>query len=136
MISNKKKSKKIERIQVCPKCNSPDISVDFSNAAAVSRGYFNVVKCNNCKHKGTFFPTVAIDTIKKVKRSSEVEDIQEMDLSFANGLFGVFSIVGGILLIVFGILLFYYSLLVEGLFPLLLGLLLLLFYFSRKKKKN
>ncbi|MFH1802309.1 MAG: hypothetical protein ABH864_02545 [archaeon] len=74
-------------IQICPQCGSPDIKTDFSNHAAVVRGFFNVMKCNHCSHEGTFFPTVEKNKLKKPPSIKEVKNVKHFDKTFAKGSF-------------------------------------------------
>ncbi|MBU0976931.1 MAG: hypothetical protein KKD18_00775, partial [Nanoarchaeota archaeon] len=85
------------RIQICPQCGSPDIKTDFSNAAAITRGFLNVMKCNHCGHEGTFFPTIEISKLKKPLDVKKVKNVQHFDKTFARGIsktyFSVFFLV-------------------------------------------
>jgi hypothetical protein len=56
-------------VLICPKCNSKDISTDFSNAGFVGTGLFNNIKvCNNCGYTHSFFPEVEIKNTSKNKK--------------------------------------------------------------------
>ena len=70
---NKKKQKKIKsHVRICPRCNSTDVSTDFSNPGIVGTGLVNsAFRCNNCNYKEFFFPEIHknhIPAIKKVKK--------------------------------------------------------------------
>src|SRR3989344_4465720 len=100
----KKPAKKVKRVQICPKCKSPDIETDFSNAGAVSVGHFvNLKKCNNCGHNGTFFPTIPISKLKSPLPASKVKNNQHFDTSFAKGYFGLHIRVIGFFFILMGL---------------------------------
>ena len=59
-----KKSKRI-----CPKCNSNNVSPDFSLKTFGEASEFNKYKCNNCSYAGIFFPEIEKRKIKKNKKS-------------------------------------------------------------------
>jgi len=133
--TTKSKKRKIKFTQICPKCNSTDIATDFSNAAAVSHGFLNVQRCNNCNHEGTFFPSIPVKRLKTIKLS-QIKNKQSADMTFANGLFNTKIPVLSLFLIVMGIIMIFYKLLTEGIVTLLLGLLIALFYIIRKNKQK
>lgn len=83
----KKKSK--EAMQICPQCGSPNIETDFSNAGAISLGFIQVKKCNNCGHTGTFFPKIPADKVKKPLTKKQAKNISHVDTSFAKGYFKI-----------------------------------------------
>ncbi len=97
---------KKDRIQICPQCGSPDIETDFSNAAAITRGFLNVMKCNHCGHEGTFFPTIHKSKLKKPCNIKQVKNVQHFDKTFARGFFKItlfaffvfFGIIGAFML--------------------------------------
>jgi len=133
MAKKKTKSKKhkIKRAQICPHCGSPDIETDFSNAAAVAFGYLSIIKCNNCKHEGTFFPTVPISKIKKPIKPSQVKTNTKKDITFAKGYFGTFMLSIAILFIFGGT----YALILKsriGIIFIITGLIALLILKLRK----
>lgn len=126
--------KKEQYIQVCPKCFSPNIETDFSNAAAVATGFFqNIKKCNNCGHSGTFFPKISKSKIK-TKQKSEVKNQTYFDKTFAKGYFAYLFLFWGILLIIIGIIISVYKLLAQGFAFVIIGIISLVIYYFPKIK--
>ena len=127
-----------EWVQICPRCNSPDIETDFSNAAGVVRGYFNVKRCNHCGHHGTFFPMITLKSLKKVRKVSEIKDIELMDKNFATGAFNLYTVLLGLFFLLIGTVSLFYRI---GTFSVILfsiGVLILAVYLliRRKSKKQ
>jgi len=57
--------------QICPMCNSTDITPDFSNPALAYAGALYEYKCGHCGYVGQFFPEV--EDIVEEKKLSDVE---------------------------------------------------------------
>ena len=123
---------KEQYIQVCPKCFSPNIETDFSNAGAVALGFFqNIKKCNNCGHSGTFFPKISENKIK-VKKSSTVKNRQYVNDSFLKGYFAYFFLFGGAFSIIVGVIIMLYKLFAQGFAFVIVGIIsLFIYYFSK-----
>jgi len=132
--TTKSEKKKVKRIQVCPRCNSPDIETDFSNAASVYYGALSVKICNNCKHKGTFFPTVPISNIKNIKKPSQIKNKHLTDTTFAKGYFNITFLIISLLFIISGLIMIYYKISPDGIVNLIIGLLIMFFYLYRRNK--
>ena len=64
-IFRKKDQKEEQRVRICPKCNSSDISSDFSARSYGQGSFFNEHKCNKCGFTGELFPEVPISELKK-----------------------------------------------------------------------
>lgn len=77
------------RIQICPQCGSSNIQPDFSNAGAITRGFMATVRCNNCGHEGTFFPTIEKTKLKKSLKPKKIKNVQYLDTTFAKGIFTI-----------------------------------------------
>ena len=135
MGMKKKAKSKIEAVQICPKCGSPNIETDFSNAAAVSYGVLQTKKCNNCGQTGQFFPKVAISKLKKPKKASEIKDIQRLDISVSYGIIGLMKIIG-IFMVVGGLGLLFITETYLGIYSIILGLLVSLYGFLYKNHKK
>ena len=90
-IKRTKPIKKSDSFQVCPKCGSPDIETDFSNAGAISFGILNNKKCNHCSHVGSFFPAIQKNKVK-VTPKKDVKDQIYMDQTFTKGYFSWISL--------------------------------------------
>ncbi|MCA9485605.1 MAG: hypothetical protein KC506_02055 [Nanoarchaeota archaeon] len=123
-----------ERIQVCPQCGSPDIQTDFSDAGRVATGVFNVMKCNHCKHEGTFFPTVNKKQLTKPLPKKQVKNVKRFDKTFARGYSAYFLGTGGLFSILASIISFAYDLNSAGFALLILGIILSSLYFNSRKK--
>ncbi len=131
------KQDKEEYIQICPKCGSPDIEVDFTNAAAVSAGFIGQVKkCNYCGHTGKFFPEVPISKVKKLKEKNEIKGKTFIDKTYVSGVIGLWKIIGIIAILFSVAMLFIDSARSIGFYFLLLGILLTIYGFLRDEYKN
>ncbi len=75
--------KKDDFVRICPKCNSTDISTDFSNPALNATGLFNnAYVCNNCGNTGNFFPEVERATLDPVKGKGRTEKRNLINASY------------------------------------------------------
>ena len=99
---------KEEYIQVCPKCESPDIETDFSTPADVLGGMYPHT-CNNCKHVGKIFPEINVKDLKhpipkdkKLRKTGDssklVDKNYEKDYMSALKVFGPIGIFIGIIM--------------------------------------
>ncbi len=71
-------------VQICPACNSKEISTDFSNPAAVASGvWINSKTCQNCGYSSDFFPQIES---RKVPRVKDIRDIPKRDLVNINNI--------------------------------------------------
>ena len=59
-------------VKFCPYCNSPDVSVDFSNAGMIAAGSIGQHRCNNCGYIGSFFPEMRKSELRPVKNPKRV----------------------------------------------------------------
>jgi predicted RNA-binding Zn-ribbon protein involved in translation (DUF1610 family) len=128
-------TKSKNRIQICPQCGSPNIETDFSNAAGVIRGFFNTIKCKNCGHEGTFFPTVNIKELKKPLNPKKARNVQHFDKTFSKGIFKTELLVFIIMLTIAGLTLIVYNKTFYSIFLLSIAIILLIIYFLTKSKK-
>ncbi len=49
----------LNKIRICPKCKSKDVSADLSAQSYAQGSFFNQYKCNKCGHTGQFFPEIS-----------------------------------------------------------------------------
>lgn len=112
-------------VKICPKCNSTDISTDFSNPAFVAGGLFNNAKvCNKCGHHSNFFPEVEVDKLPKVKKIKKDEKVNQVnpnyfqDINWFWRFAGPFGILIGLLFMIFYNIKFIFYLGVLGILPL------------------
>jgi len=128
--------KKQKFITVCPKCNSTDISVDFSNKATFAYGLPPKYICNNCDHRSEVFPEIPEEKTEQYKKHKK-HITKEPQIDATPGYFALrleFLIFFGLVGIVLA-LLGYYS---ESFFTLILGIIIIVFIIImyRRIKRN
>jgi hypothetical protein len=60
-------------VKFCPKCNSTDIKIDFSNPGLLGSGFVNTSRCNHCGYSTNFFPENEVSKIQPIKKIENVE---------------------------------------------------------------
>jgi len=133
MKNRKSPSKNQKTVQICPQCGSPDIETDFSNPAAVIRGFLHVKKCNNCNHEGTFFPRITLNKLTKPKKTSEVKNKQHFDTTFAQGIYPITLFSVALLLLITSSAFFLYKKPLPGIVALLADVTALILMKRRTK---
>ena len=94
-------------VRICPKCNSKDISTDFSNAGLVGTGLFqDSFKCNHCGNTGRFFPEVEINKVHHIKKVKDVEKRDLIDKTIGKNISWWWRIAGPLTLILSFIFMF------------------------------
>jgi hypothetical protein len=64
------KKRKDEYVKVCPRCKSPDVSLDKSNPVQFAAGLPAFYVCNRCGHTANTFPEVRLDEIEEFKKQA------------------------------------------------------------------
>lgn len=80
------KAKKRERVTICPKCGSDNVSFE-KNPIHVTTGLFHQFKqCNHCGHHAQLFPEVPISKVpRNPKNPAMIKDRQLVQASFGRG---------------------------------------------------
>jgi hypothetical protein len=97
-------------VMICPKCNSSNISNDFSSPGLVGTGLFDSAKvCNNCGYRGDFFPVVDADKLPLVKEIKPDEKKDSINTAYGKYAAGFWKVSGPIVVVLSILLLVYPS---------------------------
>ncbi len=109
-VPKPKKKAKGKYVMICPKCDSKDVTHDWSSPATVGSTLVNVMyKCNNCGHEGMVFPEVPENKVpKNPKPLKYVKERTLVDTTFGRGEFGILHLISP-LLIISGLLSFFFG---------------------------
>ncbi len=73
-------------ITICPVCNSPDVSPDFSIPAAVAYGALYNYRCNHCGYTGPVFLEISEENMPEVMDPEEIpRKFPVIDVSYGKG---------------------------------------------------
>jgi hypothetical protein len=102
--------KEAKYVQVCPKCGSVDLEIDFSNPVVWDYGTRSLYKCRDCGNMGAVFPevdTADLELFRKEISQLPSREGKEETIDAKTGLFAVETeilgscgILGAILLLV------------------------------------
>lgn len=121
-------------VTVCPRCNSADVSVDFSNKATFAYGLPPKYVCNGCGHLGEVFPEIPEENVPEFKKHKK-HIVKEPKIDATSGYFaGRIEIV--IFLSLVGFLLTILGFYVESFLAFIFGsiVLAITFFIYRKIK--
>lgn len=127
---------KSSKIQICPRCGSPDIQTDYTNAASIARGFAQAMICNHCGHTGTLFPLINAKSLKKPLPKNKVKNIEHLDKTFAKGLSAYTFGIEGLFFLIISIILILYKQYSFSLFTFIIAAILLTVYLKRKKRHS
>lgn len=94
---------------ICPRCNSKDVSTDFSNPALVGTGLINNAKvCHNCGYSANFFPEIQSSAIPPIKKITKKDKFDRVNTTYGKTINWFWRIVGPVFIIAAVICLFFY----------------------------
>jgi hypothetical protein len=139
-MTEKQRAKPKEKyVMVCPKCKSPDISIDRSNPLQGSMGLPSMYVCNKCDHTGYSFPEVEISGLEEFEKEVRSENLIDeskdktplVDVNYGKFMVTIFWKISSISMLFLGI---YYlpKLPIVGVLNLIIGMFM--FYFAYLKK--
>ena len=134
-------AKKEKYVMICPKCKSPDVYMDKSNALQPAMGLPAVYICNKCKQSGNYFPEIKLSELEEFENEVGNEknlDIKEnetppTDTTYGNFVVKVFWKISAPVALILGIFFLFRNLTI-AIVLILMGIFMS--YFSYFKKRN